>query len=150
MDTEWLLSSLLRPSLLQAEKPQLSQPVLIGDGLQPSDHPRGPPLDLLQQLIVLLLGAPALDAIFRLGSHESRVEGHTLTALVETFVNQQPQILLLGAALKPHSPPNLYLCLRLPWPRCRTLHLALLNFIRLAWAHLSSLTRFFWIAFLSL
>jgi len=27
-----------QPSLLQAEQPQLSQPVLIGEVLQPSDH----------------------------------------------------------------------------------------------------------------
>ena len=27
--------------------------------------------------------------------------------------------------LSSHSLPNLYLCLGLPWPRCRTLHLAL-------------------------
>jgi len=33
------------PSLLQAEPPQLSQPVLVGEVLQPSDHLRGPPLD---------------------------------------------------------------------------------------------------------
>jgi len=25
--------------------------------------------------------------------------------------------------LTSHSPPNLYLCLGLPWPRCRTLHI---------------------------
>ena len=30
------------PSLLQAEQPQLPQPVLTGEVLQPSDHPRGP------------------------------------------------------------------------------------------------------------
>ena len=41
------------PSLLQAEKPQLSQPVLIGEVLQPCDHLCGPPLDLLQHLHVL-------------------------------------------------------------------------------------------------
>lgn len=33
-----------------------------------------------------------------------------------------------GAALNPFS-PSLYLCLGLPWPRCRTSHLALLNFM---------------------
>ena len=56
------------PSLLQAEKPQLSQPVLIGEVPQPSDHLCGPPLDLLQQLdVLLLLGAPEWD-MFRLTS----------------------------------------------------------------------------------
>ena len=50
------------PSLLQAEESHLSQPVLIGKVLQLSDHLCGPPLDLLQQLNVLLvLGALELD-----------------------------------------------------------------------------------------
>ncbi|NXG92460.1 QSPP protein, partial [Stercorarius parasiticus] len=39
----------LEPSLLQAEQPQLSQPVLIGEVLQPFDHLRGSPLDPFQQ-----------------------------------------------------------------------------------------------------
>lgn len=45
----------LEPSLLQAEQPHLSQPVLIGEMLQPSDHPCGPPLDSIQQIYVLLV-----------------------------------------------------------------------------------------------
>ena len=50
------------PSLLQAEESQISQPVPIGEVLQPSDYPRGHPVDLLQQLHVLfVLGAPKLD-----------------------------------------------------------------------------------------
>jgi len=44
----------LKPSLPQPEQPQLSQPVLTGEVLQPSDHFGGPPLDLLQQLHVFL------------------------------------------------------------------------------------------------
>ena len=43
------------PSFRQAEEPQLSQPLLIGKLLQPSDHLHGPPLDWLQQLYVLLV-----------------------------------------------------------------------------------------------
>ncbi|XP_074433859.1 TBC1 domain family member 31 isoform X2 [Larus michahellis] len=43
----------LEPSLLQAEQPQLSQPVLTAEVLQPSDHLCGPPLDPLQQVHVL-------------------------------------------------------------------------------------------------
>ena len=42
--------------------------------LQPSDHLHGPPLDLLQQLYVLVLQAPKLDTILQVGSHESRIE----------------------------------------------------------------------------
>jgi len=63
------------PSLLQAEQPQLSQPFLIRGVLQPSNHFCGPPLVLLQQLHVLLLGATELDAGLQVGSHQSGVEG---------------------------------------------------------------------------
>ncbi|XP_068253163.1 ubiquitin-conjugating enzyme E2 W isoform X1 [Nyctibius grandis] len=64
------------PSLLQAEEPQLSQPVFIGEVLQPFDHHRGPPLDSFQQLhVLLMLGAPEMNAVLQVGSHESRVKG---------------------------------------------------------------------------
>ncbi|KAK4821804.1 hypothetical protein QYF61_003833 [Mycteria americana] len=66
------------PFLLQAEQPQLSQAVFIGEVLQPSDHLCGPPLDLLRQVHVrLLLGAPELNAVLQGGSRkeQSRVEG---------------------------------------------------------------------------
>ena len=64
------------PSLLQAEKPQLPQPVLEGEMLQPSDHLCGPPLDLLQQLRVLfVLRAPEVNTVLQVGSRKSRVEG---------------------------------------------------------------------------
>ncbi|KAK4831319.1 hypothetical protein QYF61_016808 [Mycteria americana] len=54
----------LEPSLLQAEQPQLSQPVFIAEVLQPSDHLHGPALDSLQQVhVLLMLGAPELDAV---------------------------------------------------------------------------------------
>jgi len=53
-----------------------SQPVFVGEELQPYNHLRGLPLDLLQQLQVLLpLGALELDAVLQLGSHESSIEG---------------------------------------------------------------------------
>ncbi|KAK4816254.1 hypothetical protein QYF61_013888 [Mycteria americana] len=56
----------LTDSRSQAEQPQLSQPVLVGEMLQPSDHFCGPPLDLLQELHVLLvLRAPELDAVLQ-------------------------------------------------------------------------------------
>ena len=38
--------------------------------------------------------------------------------------------------------------LRLPWPKCNTRHLALLNLIRYTRAHFLSLSRFLWIGFL--
>ena len=63
-------------SLLQAEQPQLSQPALIREILQSSGHFRGPPLDLLQHIHVLLMwGAPELETVLQVGSHESRVKG---------------------------------------------------------------------------
>ncbi|KAK4808881.1 hypothetical protein QYF61_007996 [Mycteria americana] len=118
------------PSLLQAEQPQLSQPVFIGEVLQPSDHLHGPPLDLLQQVhVLLMLGAPQVDAVLQVGSHKSGVKGqnhlprpaghssfdaaqetvgflgckHTLPGHVELLINQHPQILLRRAALNTFS-----------------------------------------------
>ncbi|KAK4818782.1 hypothetical protein QYF61_019128, partial [Mycteria americana] len=118
------------PSLLQAEQPQLSQPVFIGEVLQPSDHFCGPSLDSLQQVhVLLMLGAPEQDAVLQVGSHESRVEGEnhlprppghacfdavqdkvgfvgckcTLPGHVELLINQHAQVLLLRAALNPFS-----------------------------------------------
>ena len=62
--------------LLQAEEPLLPHPVFIVDVIQPSEHPHGPPLDVLQQLhILLVFWAPELDAVLQVESHESRVEG---------------------------------------------------------------------------
>ena len=47
-----------------------------GEVFQPSDHFCGPPLDPLQQVhVLLMLGAPELNAILQVGSHKSRVEG---------------------------------------------------------------------------
>ena len=57
-------------------KSQLSQPFLIGEVLQPSDHFCGPPLDLLQQVhVFLVLRTPELNAVLQVRSHQSRVEG---------------------------------------------------------------------------
>ena len=54
------------PSVLQAEEPQLSQPVFVGEVVQPSDHLCGPPLDLMQQLgVLLVLGDLELDAVLQ-------------------------------------------------------------------------------------
>ncbi|KAK4831476.1 hypothetical protein QYF61_017724 [Mycteria americana] len=118
----------LEPSLLQAEQPQLSQPIFIGEVLQPSDHLCGLPLDSLQQVHVLfMLGAPELDAVLQVESHQSGAEGQnhlcrpaghasfyaaqdtvgllgcerTLSAHIELLINQQPQVLLLRAAFSP-------------------------------------------------
>ncbi|PKU42362.1 replication factor c subunit hypothetical protein [Limosa lapponica baueri] len=59
----------LESSLLQAEQPQLSQPVLIGEVLYPSDHCDGPPLDPFQQAHVLpVLRTPKLDTVLQTDS----------------------------------------------------------------------------------
>ncbi|KAK4821962.1 hypothetical protein QYF61_004966 [Mycteria americana] len=119
-----------QPSLLQAEQSQLSQPVFTGEVLQPLDHFHGSPLDLPQQVhVLLMLGAPELDAALQVGSHKSGVEGQnhlprpaghapfdagqdtvgflgcrrTLPGHVELLINQHPQVLLLRAALNPFS-----------------------------------------------
>jgi len=121
-------------SLLQAEQPQLSQPFLTGEMLQPSDHLCGPPLDPLQHLHVFpVLGSPELDTGLQVGSQQSGVEGQnplsqpaghaaldaaqdtvgllgcerTLMAHVQLFIHQYPQVLLDRAALNPFM-PSLY------------------------------------------
>ncbi|XP_074459487.1 eukaryotic translation initiation factor 4E type 3 isoform X2 [Larus michahellis] len=46
--------------------PKESTSVLIGEVLQPSDHPRGPSLDVLERVhISLVVGAPELDAVLQ-------------------------------------------------------------------------------------
>ena len=121
----------LDPSLLQAEQPQLSQPFLVGEVLQPSDHFCGPPPDPLQQVHVFpVLGAPEVDAGLQVRSHLSRLEGQnllprpaghaafdaaqetaihlhcerTLSAHVQLVVHQFPEVLLHRAALNPFIP----------------------------------------------
>jgi len=62
-----------QPFLLQAEQHQLSQTVLIADLLQPSAYFYGPPMDLLQQVHVLLvLRPPELDAGLEISPEQSR------------------------------------------------------------------------------
>jgi len=139
--------------------------------LQSSDHLCGPPLGPLQQLSVLVLRAPELDTILQMVSHESRVEGqnhlpwpagqasldgsqdtvgflgceHTLPACIESFIDTPKSF--SSELFSSHSPLNQYLCLRLPQLRSMTLHLALLNLhLRLARAHLSSLSISLWMA----
>ncbi|KAK4821329.1 hypothetical protein QYF61_018234 [Mycteria americana] len=92
------------PSLLRAEKPQLSRPFFIGEVFHPSDHFCGPPLDLLQQVHVLLvLRAPELDAVLQDTGGFLGCE-HTLVAHVQLFIHQYSQVLLCRAALNPFIP----------------------------------------------
>jgi len=53
---------------------------------------------------------------------------------------------LSAELLSNRSTPSLYRCMGLFVPRCRTLHLPLLNFIRFLSAQLSSLSRSRWMA----
>ncbi|KAK4816284.1 hypothetical protein QYF61_014582 [Mycteria americana] len=125
----------LQPPLLQAEQPQLSQPFLIGELFQPSDHLRGPPLDPLQQLhVFLVLRTPELDAVLQVESHQSGVEGQnhfpqpaghtsldaaqdtvgllgcerTLPAHVQLFIHQYPPRSFSAGLLSIPSSPSQY------------------------------------------
>ena len=69
----------------------------------------------------------------------------TLLAHIQFFIHQYLQVLLCRAALNQLISQSI-LILGLPWPTCRTLHLALLNFMRFTWARLSSLSQFLWMA----
>ncbi|KAK4823197.1 hypothetical protein QYF61_027206 [Mycteria americana] len=79
-------------------------PLHTGEGFHSSDHFCGPPLDLLQQVHVLLvLRTPELDAALQdtvgfLGCE------CTLSAHVQFFIHQYPQVLLGRAALNPFIP----------------------------------------------
>jgi len=44
------------------------------------------------------------------------------------------------------APSRLYICLGFLWPKCKTLHFAVLNLIRFTQAHLSNLLRPLWMA----
>lgn len=64
----------MKPSFVQAEQVQLPQLLFIEEVLHPFDDLHGPgaPLDTLQQLHVLVLGGPGLDALLQLGPQEGR------------------------------------------------------------------------------
>jgi len=108
--------------------------------LQPSDHFCGPPLDPLQQVHVLpVLGAPELDAVLQVRSHQSGAKGQnhlpqpaghaafdaaqdtvgllgckrTSVAYLQLFIHQYPQVLLSRAALNPFTPSTSVLILRI-------------------------------------
>ena len=112
------------PSLLQAEQPQLSQPVLTGEVFYPSDQFCALPLDVLQQLHVSpVLRTPHLDAVLKVRPQQSREEGQdhlprpagcasldaaqdtvgflickgTLLAHIQLAVHQYPRSFLVGA-----------------------------------------------------
>jgi len=83
-----------------------------------------------------LLNAPQ-DAIGLFGNHG------TLLAHGHLVIHQDTQVPLCRAALQQVS-PSLYWCMGLFLPRCRTLYLPFLNFIRFLSAQLFSLSRSCW------
>ena len=148
------INKITSESFLKAEQTQIAQRFLTGEMLQPSDHLHGHPLDQLQQLHVLLvLGAPELDTVLQVGSHENSVEGQnhlpqppghtsldasqdmvgpldckrTLPAHVEFFINQHSQILLLRAAPKQPFPTQPVAVLEIAPTQMQDLALALVD-----------------------
>ncbi|KAK4812205.1 hypothetical protein QYF61_009097 [Mycteria americana] len=85
-----------------------------GEVLQPSDHLHSPPLDLLQQVHVLMLGAPELDAVLqpRIRLAFWAADAHCWVMLSFSSTST-PKSFSLGL-LSIHSLPSLYLCLGLP------------------------------------
>ncbi|KAK4812051.1 LOW QUALITY PROTEIN: hypothetical protein QYF61_026189 [Mycteria americana] len=120
-----------QPPFLQAEQPQLPQPLPISLVLQTLHQLRCPSLDTLQPLNVsLVVRGPKLNTAFEVRPHQCRVQGHdhfptpaghtisdtsqeaigflghlgTLLAHIQAAVNQHPQVLLCLAAFQPLFP----------------------------------------------
>ncbi|KAK4815153.1 hypothetical protein QYF61_017594 [Mycteria americana] len=120
-----------QPPFLQAEQPQVPQPLPISLVLQTLPQLRCPSLDTLQPLNVSLgVRGPTLNTAFEVRPHQCRVQGHdhcpspaghtipdtsqdaigflgclgTLLAHIQAAVNQHPQVLLCQAAFQPLFP----------------------------------------------
>ncbi|KAK4812871.1 hypothetical protein QYF61_024168, partial [Mycteria americana] len=120
-----------QPPFLQAEQPQVPQPLPISLVLQTLPQLRCPSLDTLQPLHVSLgVRGPTLNTAFEVRPHQCRVQGHnhcptpaghaisdtsqdavvllghlgTLPAHIQAAVNQHPQVLLCQAAFQPLFP----------------------------------------------
>ncbi|KAK4815239.1 hypothetical protein QYF61_022886 [Mycteria americana] len=120
-----------QPPFLQAEQPQVPQPLPISLVLQTLPQLRCPSLDSLQPLNVPLgVRGPTLNTAFEVRPHQCRVQGHnhfptpaghaifdrsqdaigflghlgTLLAHIQAAVNQHPQVLLCQAAFQPLFP----------------------------------------------
>jgi len=103
------------------------------EGKNPLSHPAGQPAFDAARDMVGLLGCE-----------------HILLVYFQLFIHQCPQVLLSQPekVLDEGDPssPSLYWYQALPQPRCKTLHLALLNLERFIQAHYSSFSRSLWIA----
>ncbi|KAK4811944.1 hypothetical protein QYF61_021175 [Mycteria americana] len=120
-----------QPPFLQAEQPQVPQPLPISLVLQTLPQLRCPSLDTLQPLNVSLgVRGPTLNTAFEVRPHQCRVQGHdhcpapaghavsdtsqdaigprghlgTLLAHIQEAVNQHPQVLFCWAAFQPLFP----------------------------------------------
>ncbi|KAK4815166.1 hypothetical protein QYF61_017662, partial [Mycteria americana] len=120
-----------QPPFLQAEQPQVPQPLPISLVLQTLPQLRCPSLDTLQPLNVSLgVGGPNLNTAFKVRPHQCPVQGHdhcpspaghtisdtsqdaigflghlgTLLAHIQPAVYQHPQVLLCQAAFQPLFP----------------------------------------------
>ncbi|KAK4817040.1 hypothetical protein QYF61_026166 [Mycteria americana] len=120
-----------QPPFLQAEQPQLPQPLPISLVLQTLHQLRCPSLDTLQPLNVsLVVRGPKLNTVFEVRPHQCRVQGNyhcpspdghsisdtsqdalgllghlgTLLAHIQPAVNQHPQVLFCQAAFQPLFP----------------------------------------------
>ena len=90
---------ILEPSLLQAEQPQLSQPVLIGEVFYFVDHLCGPSLVVLQWVQVSpALRTPYPDAVLQVRHHQHRAEGkdHLPHPVGRTSDAAQDMVVFLG------------------------------------------------------
>lgn len=86
-------------SLLQAEKAQLTQSVFVGEVFQPSDHLRGSPLDLLQQLHILCWGPQTWMQHTKWDLTRAEQTGAVTSLAVLTIpLLMQPRILLVFQA----------------------------------------------------
>jgi len=137
------------PSLLQAEQPQLSQSFLTTEVFQPSNHFRGllwPHSNRSISFVCWGLQSWTQGSWWALTRAEQRGRVPSLD-LLATMLLMQPRVWLAfwaasahcrvmlsfsststpksfsSGLLSVHPAPSLYLCLGLPWPVCRTLHL---------------------------
>jgi len=98
------LHFILRPLLLQAEQPQLSQPLVTEEKLQSLHHFNDAPLDFLQYARVsLVLEGPELDTTLQVCSYQCQERGRiaSLLSLVIVYL-KQVRILLAFSVVTAH------------------------------------------------
>lgn len=133
-----------------------------------SDHLSSCLLDMFQQLhTILMLGIPGQHAELLMGPRSparstaipllmqsrmqltSQLQVHTADSL-PSFSHTRILTFFLAGLLSISSSPSLHIYWGLLWPKYSTFHEALLNLIRLMWAHSSSLSKLLWMASLTI